>query len=215
VAAAGTIGASALQSSAAGSAADKANAAQSDALAQSRADLAPWTGTGGQANTATGDLLGLNGPDAATTAMANYRTSPGYQFSMDQGLRAVDAGAAASGFGRSGAALKAEQTFGQGLADQDFNTYYNHLFDLSKLGEGAASGSATASQNTGTGTAQTDLSLGSAKTSIYGNAAKGVGDAVQGYANNRLYDQRLATIYGTGGLGASGGNSPNAPNLIT
>jgi hypothetical protein len=115
---------------------------------------------------------------------------------MDQGLRAVDAGAAAKGFGRSGATLKAEQTFGQGLADQDFNTYYNHLFDLSKLGESAATGSAAASQNTGTGMAQTDLSLGSAQTSIYGNLGKGIGDAANNYANNSLYQNRTNALMG-------------------
>jgi hypothetical protein len=198
-AAIGTVAGSALQSSAASKSADKALSAQQAGLAQSRADLSPWTTSGGSANTATGDLLGINGPDAATTAMGNFQTSPGYQFSRDQGLRAVDAGAAASGLLRSGATLKAEQTFGTGLADQEFTNYYNRLFDLSKLGESAAAGSATATGSAAQGQAQTDLSLGSAQTSIYGNAAQGVGNAVQNYANNRLYDQRLATIYGGGG----------------
>ena len=73
------------------------------------------------------------------------------------------------------------------------------MFDLSKLGENAAGGTATASTAAATGQAQTDLSLGSAQTSIYGNAAQGVGNAVQNYANNRLYDARTASIYGGGG----------------
>src|SRR5580765_4351621 len=74
-----------------GSRAAGQGAAQAQALAaQQRNDLLPWVGSGGLANTASTDLLGLNGPDAANAAMANYRTSPGYQFQMDQGLRAVD-----------------------------------------------------------------------------------------------------------------------------
>ena len=197
-AAIGTVAGSALQANAASSSADKALSAQQAGLAQSRADLSPWTTSGGSANTATGDLLGLNGPDAATTAMGNFQTSPGYQFSRDQGLRAVDAGAAASGFARSGAALKAEQTFGTGLADQEFTNYYNRLFDLSKLGESAAAGSATATGSAAQGQAQTDLSLGSAQTSIYGNAAQGVGNAVQNYANNSLYQSRTNALMGGG-----------------
>src|SRR5215831_7435603 len=36
------------------------------------------------------DLLGLNGPDAANAAMAKFQTSPGYQWSLQQGLRATD-----------------------------------------------------------------------------------------------------------------------------
>ena len=192
ISAAGAIGGSLIQADAASSAADKANAAQRDALAQSRSDLSPWTTGGGTANTATGDLLGLNGPDAATTAFGNFHASPGYEWSMDQGLRAVDAGAAAKGLLRSGATLKAEQTFGTGLADQEFTNYYNRLFDLSKLGENAAGGTAQASTAAGTGMAQTDLSLGSAQTSIYGNAAKGVTNAVNNYANNSIYQNRLS-----------------------
>src|SRR4029077_17951925 len=114
-------------------------AGQAQALAaQQRNDLMPWVGSGGTANTASADLLGLNGPDAATAAMANYRTSPGYGFQMSEGLRAVDAGAAAKGMLRSGATLKAEQTFGAGLADSDFQTYFKNLQHISDTGESAA-----------------------------------------------------------------------------
>jgi hypothetical protein len=199
VGAAASIGGSLLQADAASSAADKANATQRDALAQARADVAPWVTTGGTANTATGNAAGLNGQPGYDAAMAGFHTSPGYQFQLDQGLRAIDAGAAASGMLRSGATLKAEQTFGAGLADKEFTDYYNRLFDLSKLGEGAASGSAAASQATGTSMAQTDLSLGSAEASAYGNAAKGIGNAANNYANNRLYNDRYAGLSGGGG----------------
>jgi hypothetical protein len=199
-AAAGLAG-SALQSQAAGSAADKANAAQERALAQSRADLEPWRTTGGTANTATVNAAGLGGQQGYDDAMTAFHASPGYAWQLDQGLRAVDAGAAAKGMLRSGATLKAEQAYGAGLADKEFTDYYNRLFDLSKLGETAAAGSATASQNTGTSMAQTDLSAGSAQSSIYGNAAKGIGDAATNYANNRLYDERFASIYGGPGGG--------------
>jgi hypothetical protein len=188
---AGLIG-SALSSKAVGDASSKAIGAQQAALERARADLEPWRTTGGTANTATADLLGLNGPDAAAAARGNFQASPGYQWSLDQGLRAVDAGAAAKGLLDSGATLKAEQTYGTGLADQEFTNYYNRLFDLSKLGESAASGSATASQTTGTGIAQTDLSQGSADASIYGNAAKGVGNAVNSGFNNYYALNRLS-----------------------
>ena len=120
VSAAGAVGGSLLQANATKNAASKANATQTAELDQSRADLAPYNTQGALATTDASNLLGLNGPDAATAAMGNFQTSPGYQFSLDQGLRAVDAGAAAKGMLRSGATLKAEQTFGTGLADQEF-----------------------------------------------------------------------------------------------
>jgi hypothetical protein len=194
VSAAAGIAGGIMQKGAVDSATSKANAAQQAGLVQARADLEPWRTTGGTANTATANLLGLNGPDAATSAMNNFQTSPGYTWSRDQGLRAVDAGAAAHGLLRSGATLKAEQTFGTGLADQEFGQYYNRLYQLSNLGESAATGSATASQNTAKDIAATDLSQGSALASIYGNTAQGIGNAANSYANNSLYSSRTNAL---------------------
>ena len=210
VTAAGSVAASTLQSSAASKAAGKANATQTAALDQSRADLAPYNTQGALATTDASNLLGLNGPDAAAAAMGNFQTSPGYQFSLDQGLRAVDAGAAASGFGRSGAALKAEQTFGTGLADQEFSNYYNRLYNLSNLGENAAAKTGANAITTGSGIAGTDLSLGSAQTSIYGNAAQGIGNAVNSYLNNSLYTDRTNALMG--GYNGNPGTLTSYPN---
>ena len=204
VSAAAGIAGGIMQKGAVDKAQSQANAAQAAGLAQARSDLEPWRTTGGTANTATADLLGLNGPDAATTAMGNFQQSPGYGWSFDQGMRAVDAGAAAKGLLHSGAALKAEQTFGTGLADQEFGQYYNRLFDLSKLGEGAASGSAQASQNTAKDIAATDLSAGQATASIYGNMAQGIGNAANSYLNNKLYaDRTNALMSGANNFGIS------------
>jgi len=199
---AGLVG-SVLSSNAASSSADKANDTQRQALEVARADLEPWRTAGQGALTGVQNAAGLNGQDGYDAAMKGFHTSPGYQFQLDQGLRAVDAGAAAQGFGRSGAVLKAEQTFGTGLADKEFTDYYNRLFNLSKLGQDAATGQATATQNTGTSMAQTDLSEGSAQASIYSNAANGIGNSANNYANNRLYENRTNALMG--GYGRGGG----------
>jgi hypothetical protein len=188
---AGLVG-SVLSSNAASSSADKANDTQRQALEVARADLEPWRTAGQGALTGVQNAAGLNGQDGYDAAMKGFHTSPGYQFQLDQGLRAVDAGAAAQGFGRSGAVLKAEQTFGTGLADKEFTDYYNRLFNLSKLGQDAATGQATATQNTGTSMA-----------SIYSNAANGIGNSANNYANNRLYENRTNALMG--GYGRGGG----------
>jgi len=189
-----------MQSQAVGDAADKANSAQMRGLEQSRADLAPWRDAGGAAIPAVQNAAGLNGQPGYDAAMAGFHTSPGYQFQLDQGLRALDHGAAAKGILNSGDTLKAEQRYGTGLADQSFKDYYNRLFDLSKLGESAAAGSASATADAAKGVAQTDLSEGSALSSIYGNAAKGVGDAAGSYMNNSLYQSRTNALMGGGGV---------------
>lgn len=47
--------------------------------------------------------------------------TPGYQFTLDQGLKSTQNAAAARGLGVSGAALKGASTYATGLADQTYN----------------------------------------------------------------------------------------------
>jgi hypothetical protein len=213
VAAAGIgLAGSAMQSSATKSAQSSANAAQAAAEERARQDLLPYNTQGALATTDASNLLGLNGPDAATTAMNNFQTSPGYQWSRDQGLRAVDAGAAASGLLRSGATLKAEQTFGTGLADQEFGQYYNRLFSLANLGENAAAKTGANAVQTGQGIAGTDVSSGAQQSSIYGNDAKGLSGSVNTLFNNPQFQSTVKGWLGPSNTpGVSG--SPNTPSI--
>jgi hypothetical protein len=173
---------------------------QQQGLEQSRADLEPWRTAGQTAIPAVSNAAGLNGQEGYDAAMAGFHTSPGYQFALDEGIRALDHGAAAKGILNSGDTIKAEMRYGKGLADQDFGTYYNRLWDLSKLGESAAAGSASTTADASKGIAQTDLSQGSATSSIYGNAAKGIGDIAGNTANsiygkiNALMDPSWASL---------------------
>jgi hypothetical protein len=193
-----------MQSGAAKSGTSAAIAAQLQAQDQARADTEPWRTAGTNALGVAGDLSGANGPDAATAAMGNFFTSPGYQFRLDQGLRAVDAGAAASGLGRSGAAIKAEETFGQGLASSEFSNYYNRLYDLSKLGEAASVNSADASGATGRGIAATDVGAANAQSSIYGNTAQGLGNTVNSLFSNKDFQGMFKSSPAVGDIGSSG-----------
>jgi hypothetical protein len=176
-----------------------ANAAIQQGIQTATNQLSPWTSTGVPANKQESDLLGLNGQPAADTAMSTYQQSPGYQWQLGQGLRAVDAGAAASGMLRSGATLKAEQTFGQGLANTDFGTYWNRLQQLSQSGLTAAGGIANAATGGAADIAKTDISAAGADASIYGNIA----NSISGSANTLLNNQAFKSyINGAGGSGA-------------
>jgi hypothetical protein len=159
---------------------DSSNAAAQKNFAQARTDLMPYMTAGTNALGQESDLLGLNGQAAADAAMATYQKSPGYQFQMDQGLRAVDAGAAAKGMLRSGATIKGEETFGQGLANSDFGQYYNRLFGMSGQGL-TATGDETRML---AGAAQADIGQGNAQSSIFGNAATGLGNSVNSLFSN-------------------------------
>ncbi len=74
---------SAMQSSAISDAADTAASEQRSARETARADLQSYTQVGNNALGPAQNLLGLNGPDAASTAMENFTASPGYQYQLD------------------------------------------------------------------------------------------------------------------------------------
>ena len=163
----------------------QANAAIQQGITTATNQLSPWTTTGVPANTQESNLLGLNGQPAADAAMSTFQASPGYTFQLQQGERAVDASAAAQGMLRSGATLKAEQTFGQGLANTTFGNYFNQLQQLSGNGLTAAGGIANAATGGATQMANVDTGAATADANIYGNIAKGFSTGANQLLNNQ------------------------------
>lgn len=101
---------------------------------QTRADLAPWRETGGDALNALRALyLGEEGPD-----YSEFFKSPGYDFRFGEGVRAIDRSAAARGRLMSGATGRELTRYGQGVASSEFNTYANRLAALAGLGQTSA-----------------------------------------------------------------------------
>ena len=71
-------------------------------------------------------------------AFAAFRSTPGYQFGLDEGTKAVQASAAARGGLNSGATLKSLQKFGTDYADQQgFTPYANRLASLAGVAQTA------------------------------------------------------------------------------
>ncbi|MBS0529758.1 MAG: hypothetical protein JSS22_10260 [Proteobacteria bacterium] len=73
------------------------------------------------------DALGVNGGDAQKAAQSSYTSSPGYQFSLDQGLQALQRTHAAAGNLNSGNADADTLKYAQGLASQDYNNWLTNL----------------------------------------------------------------------------------------
>src|SRR5215472_3089612 len=173
--AAGLAG-SAMQSSAAGKAAGGAQRNLQMILPQMQqnyntavAGYQPFATAGQLSLTDQQDLLGLNGPGAASQGML-----------------------------RSGATIKAEQDRAAQLANQEFGNYYNRLGALSTLGFNAAGGIANAGQNLvaneeGNAQSQNTALIGgaNAQNSILGNAASGLGNTVNSLFSNPNFQQWL------------------------
>src|SRR5690606_35875395 len=105
---------------------------------QAGAKFDPFLSTGVAGNEMFGNALGLNGPAGNKAALDAFQTGPGYQFQVDQGLQALDRGAASRGMLSSGNLLQAEQKFGSDLANQEYQNWLKNLLSASTSGQTAA-----------------------------------------------------------------------------
>lgn len=216
IAAAGAVGGAMISSSASKSAAAQQAAAANNATAlqeaqweQTQANLKPYMDLGSSSINPLLQAMGYNvsknddgtysfngtGSNnilqqqfAAPTAEEAAGT-PGYQFTLNQGLKATQNSAAARGLGTSGAALKGASTYATGLADSTYNDVYNRALstfntnyssaanNVNRLSGLVSSGQNAAATNGSLGAA-TASSIGSTLTSGANAAASGtVGSA--------------------------------------
>lgn len=63
--------------------------------------------------------------DAALQRSAKFETAPGYEFRKAEGAKSVENSAAAQGGLLSGAALKAMERYGQGVASNEYGNWFN------------------------------------------------------------------------------------------
>lgn len=131
----GTDAANAAKSAAADTFAKKQAAGQGlrdfgDQYAGDYRDLStrfdPYTRAGGEAAGAFTNLL---------RDPSSVRSLPGYQFARDEGLSALDKGAAARSGVMNGRLLKDTERFATGLADQTYGNQFNRL--MGATGQGA------------------------------------------------------------------------------
>jgi hypothetical protein len=124
-------------------AANNANRQQLVGLSQ------PSIDRGNAAGATYAGLLGVGGdPAASAAALQTYRGSTGYQDLLDTGLGAVNSGAYARGMGDSGATLKALQTRGMNIANQNQQQYLSNLNGLIQTGNSAIGNVAGVSTDT-------------------------------------------------------------------
>lgn len=190
----------------AASAANRAAQMQQDEATRARAALSPWVAAGGGAIGKVTNLLGLgtlktNGGNYNTygldpagaketqqQALADFQTTPGYKFRMDEGVKALDRSAASRGLLRSGAQQKGITDFGQNIASEEYGNYFNNLLKVSGLGSDAASsGNSTAAgltQGAGNSILQGGIARGSGyaagANALASGISKGVENAVGG-----------------------------------
>ena len=144
-----------------------------------RGDLAPYRTGGLDAQNAYMYEMGLG--DRPTNYLG-YTKTPGYDFRMNEGVNAIEAGAAARGGLYSGAAMKGLQSFGQDYATSMYDQYMSRLGGLMDTGLSAAQMSGNASQNAASGVSNALAGRGNAQAA----GAIGVGNAFNTGLTNAL-----------------------------
>lgn len=141
------------------------------------------TGASG-ANDYLQQALGL-GQNLVQQAGTTYQQSPGYQFTLDQGLQAIDRGNAAHGNLASGQSNLDYANYATGLANKDYGDWFNRLSSASGTETSALDNLA----NLSTGTANS-------KVGIAGDVAGGLTSS-----NNEIASGQEANAASWGNLG--------------
>lgn len=188
---AGAVGSSAA-AGAQQSAANTAAQTQRDIYAQNQQLLNPYVQQGLGAYGTLNQLLGVGGN--SDTMQQSLQNLPGYQFTLNQGLKSVQNSAAARGLGDSGAALKGAANYATGLANSTYGNYVGQLQNSANTGMQAGSSIAGVGQATGAGIGNAQIAGGNAAAAGYNGIATSVGNAA-GYLP--LY--ALMSQGGTGG----------------
>lgn len=114
--------------------------------------------------------------------VAPFQATPGYQFRLSEGVRAIDRGAAARGMLDSGSRLRALMSYGQNVAADEYQNYLNRLFNLAGFGQQATTQSAASLAPFVSGAMQAAMNAGTAS----GAGLIGAANALQGGLGNLI-----------------------------
>lgn len=179
-AAVAVVGSYAASENAAGAAEDAAAAGERGAQLSTaeqrrqydltRQDQMPWLQAGQRAlqlqdNFLRGDTSG-------------FENSAGYKFAVDQGFQGLNRGAAANGSFNSGGADADRIAFGQGLASQYADNYWNKLSARAGIGQSTASGLGTLGANMAANVGNNYMNAANARASSYQQGAAAQNQAI-------------------------------------
>lgn len=175
---------------------------QEQIYAKNSANLQPYMDLGAGGASSLASLYGLPGSNNPNGQVNwdQFLNTPDYQFTQQQGMRALDMSAASKGMLLSGAQSRASQTFGQGLASQQFGNYFQRMLSLAGLGNSAASALAGVGTNAGIGMSNSYGNAGQASAAgTVGGINAITGSLGTGVNNLMLYSalNKSPSSYGT------------------
>jgi hypothetical protein len=196
--------------------------AQQRMYEQTRADQEPYRQAG---MTALNQLIPL-ATNYQKFGMDQFQQDPGYQFRLNEGLKALDRQAAARGGLVSGNAMKAASRYGQDYASNEYtnafnrslaerNAQLNPLQSLAGVGQSATNYVGNAAQNMGQAQNQSIQGIGNAQASGYVGGANALTSALGSYLGYNQGQNYLDVLRGRSispYSGAFGGTQVSAGN---
>jgi hypothetical protein len=116
--------------------------------------------------------LGAGGQAGSDAATAAFRTSPGYNFSMDQMMQALSRARATGGMTNSGNFAIDAMTNAQGLADQEYQNWIKNLQSTGQMGLQATGAGAQGQAAGYGGLANLAQQYATNQTGVLGNVAQ-------------------------------------------
>jgi hypothetical protein len=172
--------------------------------------LNPFNVDGGPRSTAYGETsLNTDTVDLdRRNALSDFKASPGYQWRLDQGTRALDRSAASKGMLLSGAQTQGLTDFNQNQASAEWDNYLSRLFAMSGQGAGVTNATNNANTNALSGGSSQNFQGDMGQASQYASAANalasGISRGAQGIGS---------ALGGMGGMGGGLGNALSYKNL--
>jgi hypothetical protein len=210
-------------------AADQQVALQREQYNQTRTDNEPWRRTGASALSSLARAYGVDAGPAPTTAAplqfrwgangiemvpqtaapapastdryGGFYASPGYQFRLDEGMKAIERRASANGQRFAGSTVKALGEYIGNDASQEFGRYTSGLAGLAGVGQAANGQNQQAGQSYANNAGNAIQNAGNARASAYQNTGNAITGGVQNIASAYLYGK------GYGGNNYAGGYS--------
>lgn len=202
---------------------------QQSAQQQSQQNLSPYTQSGTMALSKLGAMQPFSAPTAEQAA-----ATPGYQFQLQQGLKALQNSAAARGGLLAGGTSKAINDYAQGQAASNYGNTYNQALqayqtnfgnqyslagqglgaatNLSSLGQQNANAGSGILENSANAQAQALQNAGAARASGYAAQGNAVGQGISSIGN--LAGSYAPSSWNVGSLFNQGSN-PTTPNGYT
>lgn len=187
--------------------AELSSATQLQMFREGQQQTAPWREAGKEALGALGDIYGIRTPleidqetgdvtewqdPSRSRAMSRFETSPGYQFQLDEAMKASNF--MSGGMSMSGPQARRLQEIAQGTANLEFGKYTQGLQSLAGVGQSSAESGASRGMSVGQSVGQNYMSAGAASaqdsinqanimSNVIGQGAQAYGMYKGGYFN--------------------------------